>query len=86
MRLTEDERILMMLYGDGTRDGMIEALREIQLVLQEDEEELFRMTDGLLSKLRSMTDREFEEAAEKEFDEELKEETADKDFREGGGE
>lgn len=59
MKLTKDEKMMALLYGDGTRTGLIKALREMRSVLQEDEQELKTMTDGFLSKLKHMTDSEF---------------------------
>ena len=63
MKLTKDERVLVVLYGDGTRCGLINALEKMRMVLQEDELELRQMTDGFLLKLENMTDDEFGEAA-----------------------
>ena len=37
MKLTKDERMLAVLYGDGTRCGLINALEKMRMVLQEDE-------------------------------------------------
>lgn len=63
MMLTKDERMLAVLYGDGTRTGLINALKKMRLALQEDEQELKQMTDGFLVKLEHMSDDEFREAA-----------------------
>ena len=30
MRLTKDEEMLVLLYGDGTRNGLISALTELK--------------------------------------------------------
>lgn len=62
MKLTKDERMMALLYGDGTRTGLIKALKEMQSVLQEDEQELKALTDSFLSKLERMTDGEFGKA------------------------
>ena len=62
MKLTKDERMLAVLYGDGTRRGLINALEKMRTVLQEDEQELQQMTEGFLLKLENMTDDEFREA------------------------
>ena len=66
MRLTKDEKMLALLYGDGTREGLIRSLTEMKKSLQKDEKELRRMTDGLLRKLSHMTDSEFKEATDGE--------------------
>ena len=63
MKLTKDERMLAVLYGDGTRIGQINALKKMRMVLQENEQELRQMTEGFLLKLENMTDDEFREAA-----------------------
>ena len=55
--------MLAVLYGDGTRCGLINALEKMRAVLQEDEQELQQMTEGFLLKLENMTDDEFREAA-----------------------
>lgn len=61
MTLTMDEKMLVMLYGDGTRKGLEDALTTMKADLEPDEEELFSMTETLLTKLNSMTDEEFQE-------------------------
>ena len=66
MRLTKDEEMLALLYGDGTRPGLVRALTDMRKALQEDEKELRGMTDGLLRKLGGMTDEEYEEAMDGE--------------------
>ena len=63
MKLTKDERMLAVLYGDRTRIGLINALKKMRMVLQENEQELRQMTEGFLLKLENMTDDEFREAA-----------------------
>ena len=62
MKLTKDEEMLALLYGDGTRSGLISALLDMRKALQQDEKELSYMTDGFLQKLVGMTDEEFKEA------------------------
>ena len=62
MKLTKDERMLAVLYGDGTGCGLSNALEKMRMVLQEDEQELRQMTEGFLLKLENMTDDEFREA------------------------
>ena len=62
MKLTKDEEMLALLYGDGTRSGLISALMDMRKALQQDEKELSYMTDGFLQKLVGMTDEEFKEA------------------------
>lgn len=65
MRLTRDEQMLALLYGDGTKAGLEKALMDMRKTLQMDEAELMNMTDQLLKKLRGMTERSFRELMEK---------------------
>lgn len=58
---TFEEQNLMCIYnGSGTRIGLISALEEMQDYLQPDEVELRELTDSTLAKLRRMTDSGFE--------------------------
>lgn len=66
MKLTKDEEMLALLYGDGSRTGLIAALKNMRKALQRDERDLLRMTDGFLQKLSGMTDEEFKEAMDGE--------------------
>ena len=65
MRLTRDEQMLALLYGDGTKAGLEKVLMNMRKTLQMDEAELMNMTDQLLKKLRGMTERSFRELMEK---------------------
>jgi predicted N-formylglutamate amidohydrolase len=56
--------MLILLYGDGTREGLQKALMEMQKTLQADETELREMTEQLLEKLRHMSDRYFKKLTE----------------------
>ena len=56
--------MLVLLYGDGTREGLQKALMEMQKTLQADETELREMTEQLLEKLRHMSDRRFKKLTE----------------------
>ena len=64
MKLTKDEEMLVLLYGDGTREGLQKALMEMQKTLQADETELREMTYQLLEKLWHMSDRQFKKLTE----------------------
>ena len=64
MRLTRDEQMLALLYGDGTKAGLEKALMDMRKTLQMDEAELMNMTDQLLKKLRGMTEGSFRELME----------------------
>ena len=60
MKLTKDEQMLVLLYGDGTKSGLEKALIDMRETLQPDEAELIKMTDRLLKKLRHMTELAFQ--------------------------
>ena len=64
MKLTKDEEMLVLLYGDGTKEGLQKALMEMQKTLQADETELREMTEQLLEKLWHMSDRQFKKLTE----------------------
>ncbi|MBQ9031104.1 MAG: hypothetical protein IJ106_06580 [Parasporobacterium sp.] len=64
MKLTTDEQMLVLLYGDGTKAGLEQALMEMQGTLQPDEAELNRMTEQLLRKLRHMSEAGFRKLTE----------------------
>ena len=60
MKLTKDEQMLVLLYGDGTKAGLEKALTDMRETLQPDEAELMKMTDRLLKKLWHMTEPTFQ--------------------------
>ena len=58
---TFEEKNLVCIYNSaGTREGVIAALTEMRGYLEPDEDELRDLTDSALSKLRSMSDGEFD--------------------------
>ena len=60
---TFEEQNLLCIYngaGGGIRAGVIAALTEMRGYLEPDEDELRDLTDSALSKLRSMSDGEFD--------------------------
>ena len=59
MILTKDEKMLVLLYGDGTGSGLKQALTAMKAELQPDETELCAMTENLLEKLRYMPEDAF---------------------------
>ena len=64
MKLTKDEEMLILLYGDGTKAGLEKSLTEMKDTLQSDETELLRMTEQLLEKLRHMSEAAFRKLTE----------------------
>ena len=71
MQLRHDEKILderfasmrelMMLYNSGTRLGLIHELRLMQCYLMPDETALRELSEGVIEKLKLLTDAEFAE-------------------------
>ena len=58
---TNDEMNLMCIYNrDGSRKGMISALKSMRQYLGEDDEELQALTDSTLQKLERISNDEFE--------------------------
>jgi len=58
-RFTKDERIMMMLYNPGTREGLMTELESMRLQLTPSERRLARLSKSVLGKLEGMTDAEF---------------------------
>ena len=58
---TYDERQLVALFRDDTRESTISELENMSFQLTKDDAELREITASALSKLRAMTDAEFEE-------------------------
>ena len=68
MNFNHEELMLMMLYNTGTRLGLIHELRLMQCYLMPDETALRELSEGVIEKLKLLTDAEF---AELEFPLEL---------------
>ena len=60
MNFNHEELMLMMLYNTGTRLGLHE-LRLMQCYLIPDETALREVSDGVIEKLKLLTDAEFAE-------------------------
>ena len=56
---TFDEINLMCIYNTGTRQGLMDALKEMRGYLESDETELRAITDSALEKLSAMTDADY---------------------------
>ena len=56
-----DVIMLMMLYNTGTRLGLIHELRLMQCYLMPDETALRELSEGVIEKLKLLTDAEFAE-------------------------
>lgn len=61
MQFNYDELMLMMLYNTGTRQGLVRELRLMQCYLMPDETALRELSEGVIEKLKLMTDAQFAE-------------------------
>ena len=61
MNFDHEELMLMMLYNSGTRLGLIHELRLMQCYLMPDETALRELSEGVIEKLKLLTDAEFAE-------------------------
>ena len=61
MNVDHEELMLMMLYNTGTRLGLIHELRLMQCYLMPDETALRELSEGVIEKLKLLTDAEFTE-------------------------
>ena len=56
MNFNHEELMLMMLYNNGTRLGLIHELRLMQCYLMPDETALRELSEGVIEKLKLLTD------------------------------
>ena len=61
MNFNHEELMLMMLYNTGTRLGLVQELRLMQCYLMPDETALRELSEGVIEKLKLLTDAEFTE-------------------------
>ena len=61
MNFNGEELTLMMLYNSGSRLGLMKELRLMQCYLLPDETALRELSEGVIKKLKLMTDAEFAE-------------------------
>ena len=61
MNCKGEELMLMMLYNPGTRLGLMQELRLMQCYLMPDEAALHELSEGVIEKLKLMTDADFAE-------------------------
>ena len=59
--LTHDEMNLLCIYQKSTRIGTMDAITVMRQYLEQDETELYELSDSLLTKLEQMNDEEFDE-------------------------
>lgn len=61
MQFNHDELMLMMLYNTGTQQGLVRELRLMQCYLMPNETALRELSEGVIEKLKLLTDAEFAE-------------------------
>lgn len=61
---TTEEVNLICIYDPGNRAGTIYELRDMMRYLMPDEAELKTLAEGVVAKLESMTDAEYDELSE----------------------
>ena len=61
MNFDHEELMPMMLYNTGTRLGLIHELQLMQCYLMPDEIALRELSEGVVEKLKLMTDAQFAE-------------------------
>ena len=61
MNFDHEELMLMMLYNTGSRLGLMQELRLMQCYLMPDETALRELSEGVIEKLKLMTDAQFAE-------------------------
>ena len=61
MNFNGEEMMLMMLYNTDTRLGLVQELRLMQCYLMPDETALRELSEGVIEKLKLLTDAEFAE-------------------------
>ena len=59
MKFTNDEMNLMCIYNTGSRESLMQELREMRGYIGADQPELLAMTDSALQKLENISDEEF---------------------------
>ena len=61
MNFNGEELMLMVIYNPGTRQGLMQELRLMQCYLMPDETALWELSEGVIEKLKLMTDTDFAE-------------------------
>ena len=61
MNFNYEELMLMMLYNTGSRLGLMQELRLMQYYLMPDETALRELSEGVIEKLKLITDAQFAE-------------------------
>ena len=61
MDFTHDEKMLLMIYGQDTKEKTIEELNTMKTQLTSDEKELKIMTETLIKKLQKISETQYSE-------------------------
>lgn len=61
MNFDGEELMLMMLYNPSSRSGLMQELRLMQCYLMPDETALRELSEGVIEKLKLMSDADFAE-------------------------
>ena len=61
MNFNGEELMLMMLYNTGSRLGLMQELRLMKCYLMPDETALRELSEGVIEKLKLMSDADFSE-------------------------
>ena len=61
INLSQDERMMILLYGTETRRGSIRGIRRTMALLEPDETELRCLMESTLRKLQSISDAAFDD-------------------------
>ena len=61
MNFDHEELMLMMLYNTGSRLGLMQELRLMQCYLLPDETALRELSEGVIEKLKLISDADFDE-------------------------
>lgn len=61
MDFTHDEKMLLMIYGQDTKDKTIRELNTMKAQLAFDEMELTTMTEALIKKLQKISESDYSE-------------------------
>jgi len=56
---TKEVHILIFIFNNGVREWLIDDLKYVVSWLPDEEEDMRELTEGIIDKLSSMTDKEF---------------------------
>lgn len=59
MKWNQDDRMLLMLYGEKSLSETIASMKKVRSLLEEDETELDRMLANVIRKLQQISEKEY---------------------------